>query len=336
MYRLVLELVRETNFGNVGRLRALLSAMSSNMFNEVADSGHAFARRLAASTLTPEMQAQETLSGISQVRFLSGLARLQDLEPVVAKLREVQDVVFSRLTLRAAVTTNAGSTDDNQRALEQLVAQYPQPAAGNATAAAAAQGAKFGVASRHVFCPLPFATNYAAQATRTVPFTHPDSVKLQVLAKFLTPNYLHREIRERNGAYGGGAGYSAQQGVFSFFSYRDPSPLQTIGTFGRSVEWLLAHAIEDRELREAKLSVFGDLDTPLSVSDEGMAYFTAGITDDVRQERRDRFFAVTAHDLKDAAQRYLAAPEAAELTARAVIGEEGLDMSGDWERVHIQ
>ncbi|KAJ2793670.1 Mitochondrial presequence protease, partial [Coemansia helicoidea] len=48
MYRLVLELVRETNFGNVGRLRALLSAMSSNMFNEVADSGHAFARRLAA------------------------------------------------------------------------------------------------------------------------------------------------------------------------------------------------------------------------------------------------------------------------------------------------
>ncbi|KAJ2683830.1 Mitochondrial presequence protease, partial [Coemansia spiralis] len=135
MHRLVLELVRETNFGNVGRLRALLSALSTNMFNDVADSGHAFARRLAASTLTPEMQAQESLSGISQVRFLSGLARLQDLAPVVARLQEVQAVIFNRLTMRAAVTTNAGSADDNQHALEQLVAQYPQHDAGSAGAA---------------------------------------------------------------------------------------------------------------------------------------------------------------------------------------------------------
>ncbi|KAJ1726417.1 Mitochondrial presequence protease, partial [Coemansia biformis] len=330
MYRLVLELVGETQFDNVGRLRALLNAMSTNMFNDVADSGHAFARRLAASTLTPEMHANESLSGISQVRFLSGLARLQDLTPVVEKLRQVQSIIFNRLTMRAAVTTNAGSTDDNQRALEQLIAQYPQyEANGDADLSA-----KFGVVGSRAFCPLPFATNYAAQATRTVPFTHPDSVKLQVLAKFLTPNFLHREIRERNGAYGGGATYSAQQGVFSFFSYRDPSPLQTIETFTRSVKWLLNHPVEDRELREAKLSVFGDLDTPLSVSEEGMAYFTAGITDDVRQERRDRFFAVTEHDLKDVAQRYLVA--APEQTSLAVIGEEGLDMSGDWNRVQLQ
>ncbi|KAJ2710572.1 Mitochondrial presequence protease, partial [Coemansia spiralis] len=220
----------------------------------------------------------------------------------------------------------------------QLVAQYPQHDAGSAGAAVAAlaPGEKFGVAGGRVFCPLPFATNYAAQATRTVPFTHPDSVKLQVLAKFLTPNYLHREIRERNGAYGGGAAYAAQQGVFSFFSYRDPSPLQTIGTFARSIDWFLAHTVEDRELREAKLSVFGDLDAPLSVADEGMAYFTTGITDDVRQERRDRFFAVSAADLKDVAQKYLAAPAAAEQTALAVIGEEGLDMTGEWKRVQLQ
>ncbi|KAJ2784834.1 Mitochondrial presequence protease [Coemansia javaensis] len=332
MYALVLELVRETRLDNVGRLRALLSAMSTNMFNEVADSGHAYARRLAASTLTPEMQAQETLSGISQVRFLAGLARLQDLGPVVDKLEQVRQVVFNRLTMRAAITTNAGSADENQLALERLLDRYPQREVGNGDGSS--DGARFGVESGRAFCPLPFATNYAAQATRTVPFAHPDSVRLQLLAKLLTPNYLHREIRERNGAYGGGAGFSAQQGIFSFFSYRDPSPLQTIGTFARSVEWLLQHEIEDRELREAKLSVFGDLDAPLSVADEGMAYFNAGITDDMRQERRDRFFAVSKNDLKDVAQKYLVA--APELTSQAVIGEEGLDMSGDWRRVSLQ
>ncbi|KAJ2076687.1 Mitochondrial presequence protease [Coemansia sp. RSA 988] len=337
MYELVLELVRETNFGNTGRLQALVNVMSTNMFNEVADSGHAFARRLAGSTLTPELQASESLRGISQVRFLSGLARLKDLQPVSERLRQVQEVVFNRLTMRTAVTTNQGSIDTNQQALDGMISNYPQPSHSNgATKASATSSSKFTAEAARVFCPLPFATNYAAQAVRTVPYTHADSVRLQILAKILTPNYLHREIRERNGAYGGGAVYSAAQGMFSFFSYRDPQPLETIATFNKAVDWILDHTISDRELDEAKLSVFGDLDTPLSVADEGMAYFTAGISDDMRQERREQFFEVTKSDLKDVANKYLASDEARKQTSVAVIGEEGLDMAGDWKREKLQ
>ncbi|KAJ2401627.1 Mitochondrial presequence protease [Coemansia sp. RSA 2559] len=348
MYALVLELVRETNFDNTHRLRALLNALSSSMFNDVADSGHLYARRLSASTLTPEMHAQDTLNGIAQVKFLSDLARLKDLSPVVDKLKQVQDVVFNRMTVRAAVTTNSGSVDDNQAALDSFLASYPQK---HDTAAAASVNGKskpnakpqepsdpkFAATSERFFCPLPFATNYAAKSTRTIPYMHPDSVKLQLLAKFLTPNYLHREIRERNGAYGGGASFSALQGVFSFFSYRDPSPLETVKTFARSVDWITKeHDISERELTEAKLSVFGDLDTPLSVSEEGMSYFTTGITDDMRQERREMFFNVSSNDLKDVAAKYLASDDSGAQSSVAVIGEEGLDISGEWKRVHLQ
>ncbi|KAJ2523427.1 Mitochondrial presequence protease [Coemansia sp. RSA 1939] len=364
MYDLVLELVRETNFDNTNRLRALLNALSTNMFNDVADSGHLYARRLSASTLTPEMQANESLHGIAQVKFISDLARLKDLAPVIEKLKQVQEVVFNRMTMRTAVTASAGSVDSNQTALDSFLASYPQrkdvvdsgaPAApdssltasngtqqtATSSSAASASEAKFAATSQRFFCPLPFATNYAAKSTRTVPYMHGDSVKLQLLAKFLTPNYLHREIRERNGAYGGGASFSALQGVFSFYSYRDPSPLDTIKTFVRSVEWLTnEHSISERELTEAKLSVFGDLDTPLSVSEEGMSYFTTGITDDMRQERRGLFFDVSANDLKDVAAKYLASPSESSSSSSsasiAVIGEEGLAISGEWKRVHLQ
>ncbi|KAJ1823818.1 Mitochondrial presequence protease, partial [Coemansia sp. RSA 2599] len=340
MYRLVLELVRETNFDNTDRLRALLNAVASNMFNDVARSGHAYARRLAASTLAPEAQVLESLNGISQVKFISDLARLTDLAPVVEKLKQVQEVVFNKLTMRSAITTNSGSVDDNQRALELFLEKYPKLGSkedasdGNGGGDA---GQKFVPSSSRFFCPLPFATNYAGKAIRAVPYSHPDSVKLQLLAKFLTPNYLHREIRERNGAYGGGAGYSAVQGIFSFFSYRDPSPISTIDTFGRSIKWILEeHDISEREMTEAKLSVFGDLDTPLSVAEEGMSYFTTGITDDMRQERREQFFAVGPNDLKDVAAKYLASPESASVTSVAVIGEESLDISGDWTQMRLQ
>ena len=51
-------------------------------------------------------------------------------------------------------------------------------------------------------------------------------------------HYLHREIREKNGAYGGGATYSATNGIFSFFSYRDPKTLETLKTYQDSIEWV--------------------------------------------------------------------------------------------------
>ncbi|KAJ1721324.1 Mitochondrial presequence protease [Coemansia erecta] len=340
MYELVLELLRDTNFGNTDRLRALVGAQASAMFNDVAGAGHAYARRLAASTLSPEAHAQEAFAGLAQVRFIGELARLQDLAPVVEKLRHVHAVVFNKSAVRAAVTTNAGSTDDNQRALEdRLLAGYPvspkpqlQP---QPQEAEGQQPEKFVSRAQRIFCPMPFATNYAAKATLAVPYSHPDSVKLQLLAKYLTPNYLHREIREINGAYGGGAGYSALQGVFSFFSYRDPSPLRTLATFDRSLEWLLTHEITDREITEAKLAVFGDLDAPLSAADEGMAYFTAGITDDMRQQRREQFLQVTPSDLKDVAQRYLLSPEAAAASSVAVIGEQSLAVPSDWTTLRL-
>ncbi|KAJ2484118.1 Mitochondrial presequence protease [Coemansia sp. RSA 2320] len=336
-YKLILELVRETNFDNTNRLRALLNSLSSNMFNDVANSGHAYARRLASSTLTPEMYALESMNGITQVKFISDLARMTDLSSVVEKLKQVQDVVFNKLTMRTAITTNMGSADGNQAALEEFLEGYPEKDDSAAEASANASDSKFAASSSRFFCPLPFATNYAGKAIRTVPYNHADSVKLQLLAKFLTPNYLHREIRERNGAYGGGAGYSPLQGVFSFFSYRDPSPLETIETFERSIRWVTEeHTISEREMTEAKLSVFGDLDSPLSASEEGMTYFTTGISDDMRQERRDQFFEVTANDLKDVASKYLLPQNSSQPTSVAVIGEENLDISGDWKQVRLQ
>ncbi|KAJ2787294.1 Mitochondrial presequence protease [Coemansia interrupta] len=335
MYELVGELLRETDFGNTDRLRALVAAQASAMFNDVAGAGHAYARRLAAATLSPEAHAQEAFAGLQQVRFLGELARTQDLGPAADQLRHVHSVVFNKPSLRAAITTNAGATDDNHRALEHhLLANYPV----SRDPPAEQHPPKFMPTASRIFCPMPFATNYAAKATVGVAYTHPDSVKLQLLAKFLTPNYLHREIREINGAYGGGAGYSALQGIFSFFSYRDPAPLRSLDSFDKSVQWLLAHEITEREITEAKLSVFGDLDAPLSAADEGMAYFTAGITDDMRQERREMFRATTAEDLKDVAQRYLASPEAAAASSVAVIGEQSLAVPHDWTtfRLHTE
>jgi len=65
----------------------------------------------------------------------------------------------------------------------------------------------------------------------------PDSAPLYLLGHALSSAYLHREVREKGGAYGGGASAAPVEGVFAMSSYRDPNVLKTIETFKNAAEW---------------------------------------------------------------------------------------------------
>ena len=57
----------------------------------------------------------------------------------------------------------------------------------------------------------------------------------RVLAALLSAKYLHQEIREKGGAYGGGA--VAGGGTFTYYSYRDPKNLETFSVYRNAAEW---------------------------------------------------------------------------------------------------
>ena len=50
---------------------------------------------------------------------------------------------------------------------------------------------------------MPLQVNHCCMAFRTVEATHPDAAALAVLGQLMTDGFLHREIREKGGAYGG-------------------------------------------------------------------------------------------------------------------------------------
>ena len=83
------------------------------------------------------------------------------------------------------------------------------------------------------FVATPFPVHFCSKAVATVPYQHPDSAALRILAKLLSSKYLHSQIREKGGAYGGGAASNPSSGVFSFYSYRDPNCQQTLDAFDR-------------------------------------------------------------------------------------------------------
>ena len=97
--------------------------------------------------------------------------------------------------------------------------------------------------------------NFASKSFPTVPYTHPDSAPLRVLAKLLSSKYCHREIREKGGAYGGGATGSTE-GHFAFYSYRDPRSLETLEVYDKAVRWAADGQFTDTDVDEAKMGLF--------------------------------------------------------------------------------
>src|SRR5437899_11737024 len=75
--------------------------------------------------------------------------------------------------------------------------------------------------------PVPVAFN--VRVFKTVRYTHPDGPALLVLSNYLRDTFLHRELREKGGAYGAYAQAGVASGTFYFGSFRDPNLLPTYG-----------------------------------------------------------------------------------------------------------
>ncbi|OZJ06238.1 hypothetical protein BZG36_00782 [Bifiguratus adelaidae] len=314
MYSLLSEIIHETDFDNVSKLKTLIMGNASGLVNSVAESGHVFARTIAESSLTPSRAASEVYGGMTQVDFMSKLAETEDLSDVIAKLKAIAAIALKKSSIRAAVTCGEESVQANEETLTQFLSglstQSPSQPSPNV----------FTPHYTKMFYPLPFSVNYTAQVVRGVPYTHSDGAKLALLSSLVTTHFLHREIREKGGAYGGGSRYGGLNGTFSFYSYRDPRNVETLDTFQRALDWVMSRSFSERELTEAKLSLFQGIDAPLSVAEEGLINFSDGINEDMRQRRREQLLMVNEQDVKEAADKYLVSAFKDGKTSMAVLG----------------
>ena len=147
-----------------------------------------------------------------------------------------------------------------------------------------------------------------------------------VLARLLRAGYLHREIREKGGAYGGMASYDPEGGLLSLLSYRDPQLVRTLRVFDEAADWAAGGRFDTEAIDEAVLAVFGDLDRPLAPGSRGAREFAnlrQDLTEDLRQQQRERVLAVDRDQLMATAERYLVAGRKGSVVS-VVGGEETL------------
>ena len=331
MFNLLRKLIVETNFDSPEaalRIRQLLQASADGIVNDIASSGHAYARRYAESGLTRDAYLTEQVSGLSQVKLITSLAgrpESDQLKDVIEKLKQIQSIALAG-NIRTALTCGADSVGANSSALTNFMSA-------RASQSIAFPGDSKRLPARDIkaFFPLPYQVYYGSLALPTVSYTSPDGAPLQILAQLLTHKHLHHEIREKGGAYGGGAYMKGLEGLFGFYSYRDPNPQNTLSIMRNAGRWVLDKEWTNQDLEEAKISVFQSVDAPKSVNTEGMLRFVSGITDEMQQKRREQLLDVTKDQVRDVAQKYIINGLTNQSEQIAFLGKKQDWVDGSWK-----
>lgn len=153
---------------------------------------------------------------------------------------------------------------------------------------------------------------FTALAMRTISHNHPEAPYLYLSTELFANTYLHKEIREKGGAYGSGASYSPSVGNFYFYSYRDPHLAKTTGAFRKAMEKIGAGNFTKQELEEAKLGVIQTLDSPVAPGSRASSAYMwkrTGQSYAHRETFRTKILEATPEQVAQAVQHYLLSQE---------------------------
>jgi presequence protease len=286
------------------RLKEVIAEAATRLESSIAGLGFQFAILRAHSKLTSEGAINDRLQGIGMLHVMRRLARLEEreLEDLIAKLDAIRTHLFRAGAIRFVVTCEDGMVETLQALLSGLVDALPA----GAMEGQVERPQPLEVAPEARTAPVPVAFN--VRIFKTVRYTHPDSPALLVLSNYLRDTFLHRELREKGGAYGGFAQAGTASGTFYFGSYRDPNIIRTYDVYDQAVKWVTDGEIEAEALKEAILGACGDVDPLESPDIKGRREATNRLTGFTREERerfKQRLLQVTADDLRRVARAYL-------------------------------
>lgn len=307
---LLLETMQKARFDEYSRIRELVAQMRAQREQGVMGNGHGLAMAAASSGMSPAAALKHRLSGLEGTRqtiqLHDSFADENNVKAFAGKLSELHRRILDAPRQYVLI----GETDKQQQLVADLDKYWQSVQAAEASALFHLEPVRSQVKEMWL---TSTPVNFCAKAYPTVPISHPDAPALTVLSGFLRNGFLHREIREQGGAYGGGANYQAENATFRFFSYRDPRLMDTLNDFDKSIQWLMNETHEPSQIEEAILGVISSIDRPSSPAGEAKDAFINelyGRTPEQRQHFRSQILQVTLDDLRRVSQTYFNPDEA--------------------------
>jgi Zn-dependent M16 (insulinase) family peptidase len=315
------ELVGESSFTDHNRLQQLIGEYQAGIESMIVHNGHRLAISLSARTFSQAGALSEIWSGVHQLQTIrqwtaqsAGTAKLDQLAEI---LTSIGSIIFDRSNL---VMAAIGETEQIDRCL--TVMGKSKTLSGFKTGGDQPQFDPLTIALSktppHEGWSTSTAVAFVAQTVPTVSIEHVDAPVLAVVSKMLRSLYLHREIREKGGAYGGFAVYNPETGLFSLASYRDPHIVRTLEVFDGVKTFGRANTIKTEDITEAVLQVCSEIDKPDPPGPSARKAFSRliiGLTDEARLAFKQALLQVNQDRVIEVVEKYFGSQKAQTGTA---------------------
>ncbi len=311
LFDIIEELLCKFDFSDLVRLRSLFLEYRAGLESMIVQNGHRLAMSMASRNFSSASTLNEAWHGIQQLQTIKAITDdLTDekLKSVSEKLFVISKTLFTRNNFKMAL----------------IGEEQPISAASSATASIQ-NGLELGpelLKTGHGFVPPEIdcddqipregwstssSVSFVAKTFETVRLGHEDAPALSVISKILRSLYLHREIREKGGAYGGFAVYNTENGLFCLGSYRDPHIVSTLRTYDNARVFIRSGNYGDEDIKEAILQVCSDIDKPDSPGTAARRAFFRKIvllSDHTREQFKQELLTLTRNQVIDVAQKY--------------------------------
>lgn len=329
MFEIIEEFLRRYAFSDRERLQSLLLEYRAALESMVVHNGHRLAISMASRRYSAATALSETWSGLEQIAFVKTLTEdLSDdkLEVLAKDLGSIGECIFSTQNVKMAFIGERPAIDNGIQCVEinHPLTDLSCPISEPSGFGVPALDFNLGEIGREGWS-ISSAVSFVASVFQTARMGHEDAPALAAISKLLRSMYLHREIREKGGAYGGFALYNPETGLFSYGSYRDPHIVSTLKVYERALDFIRGGTYSEEDIKEAVLQVCSDIDKPDPPGPAARKAFYRSIlslSDDARERYKAALLKLNREKVMHAAEKYFL-PETASSVA-VVSGEEQL------------
>lgn len=150
---------------------------------------------------------------------------------------------------------------------------------------------------KNMFTRCGIITNHVISSFSSIPETYPNFDGVHILSRILSSSFLLKHVREEGGAYGVTNVHGNKRNLFS--SYDDPNVLRTVDQFVKGCEWIEQKQYSTKDIQEARLSLFSDMDAPSMPQQLGYGEVFSGKTSEKRQIQREQLLTLSEEALHE-------------------------------------
>ncbi len=261
MFGIVEEFIKYFDFSDLVRLKNLLLEYRAKLESSVVQNGHRLAISLASRNFSTASALSEIWQGVHQLKSIKALTEdltENRLSRIAENLMTIGQTIFTGNNLKIALIGEKKSLAEGAQLTNSI---FKTLASGKSDGFVPPVLPLDTVTPREGWT-TSSAVSFVARTFETVRFGHDDAPALSVIAKLLRSLFLHREIREKGGAYGGFSIYSPEDGQFCMASYRDPHIVNTLNVYEKAFDFIRSGNFSEEDIKEALLQVCSEIDKP--------------------------------------------------------------------------